>query len=245
LLVRNKNFVEREKKPKPKGEVLEMTTDEVRRFCNENKDDERLNIAHIREVLPAPGEVDETKKFFGFINNVGGISGVACVLEGRGGSAMLHRLATTPSLQSLGVGGAMIEFLKEQYKSINLVPTPEGIIKGDTGDPFEDLRQFYIRRGFVPGMPFVWQEDWINLNDTTNPGEWREFNEAKNLLVFDGFKLKGDEVSDVFLSEVWRNNRNEIIGEARDGLDWFMEVRSQIKRDQAKLKRLREERQRQ
>jgi GNAT superfamily N-acetyltransferase len=247
LLVRNKDVFPGEIKKTLRGQITELTTNEVWNFCEENDGSDALNVVHMREVLPRNGESEKGKKFFGLVDKNGkkdDILGIACVLEGSDKSAHLHRLAVSPSSQGSGVGGRIIESLKEKYDVITLRPTPEGRVLGETENPAENLRRYYKKRGFISGGDYTWNKNWINLNDETTAREWREIDD-KNSIVFDDVKRSGAEVVDLFLRRVWIDKKDELNSETRDALSWWAEVRKEIKTSEGNLRRLRDERLRQ
>jgi hypothetical protein len=242
LMIRNRSLVGEERRIKPNGETVELTAGEVQNFCDKNEDDKRINITHIREVLPKNGETEKRKKFFGFVNRMGEISGVACVLENNDRSVYLLRLATAPRSQGEGIGGEIIESLKNRYEEITLTPTPEGDIRGRTGDPTEDLRRYYQKRGFIPGAQYVWNKNWLNLNDATAAGTWRNVDTEKNTIVFDKHKIRGDNVLDFFLKRVLEDRMGEISDdEVAESLLLWSKTMDEIKTTETKLRQERDE----
>lgn len=239
LFIRNRDAYPGEIKQTQKGEIKKLTTEEVWKFCDENDGRYGLNVAHMREVIPKTEE--EGKSFLGLVDDKDGILGVACILEKGSRSAHLHRLAVSPAWQGKGVGGRIIESLKKKYDVITLRPTPEGEVKGKAKDPAENLRIYYKRRGFIPGVDYTWNKQWLNLNDDTVAREFREIN-PESKIVFDNVKREGREVMDLFLKQVWLEMRDEISDEAREVLSRWIEVKKDMKRIEDRMRILKDDR---
>jgi len=241
LYLRNKDTYPGEIKKTLKGDIANLTADKVGEFCNRHQGSNDLNVSHLREVIPKDQVESDKKKFLGLVGDNGEILGVACVLEGDNKSVVLHRLAVVPESQSRGIGGRIIEFLKEKYDVISLRPTPGGTVKGETNDSAENLRRYYKKRGFIPGYDYIWKKSWINLSDKTSARNWREVDE-KSLVVFDNVQINGADVIDLFLRRLWDDKKNELSGETKDALLWWIKVKNEMGKVETDLRSRKNER---
>ena len=127
--------------------IKEPTRDDLVGFEGHVPDDIK---PYIQEMIGEFSNGDESQKMLGCFDSQNGMIGVAFFLEDNSQSIYLSRLVTEKSLQNTGVATSIIDELKNRYSLIRTVPLPLGDDYDKPGMA-ENLRRFYIKRGFVNG----------------------------------------------------------------------------------------------